>query len=174
MHRWSAGAVTLICTRLIFCHDFGVDPIPRVMADLPDGRNTGSMVESGAPLPLEWPAVRMKGSAGLERDEIMSDLQTCILGRWMHSHEEDAEGVTVYRPADYALPPSRGRRGFEFRDGGELLYGGIGRANGSELSSGHWTIEEPNRIRIEVNNERMAPFVLEVVDCSKEVLRVKQ
>ena len=149
-------------------------PISRLMADLPDGKNTGSMMESGAPPVLEWPAVRVRGSAGVGRDETMSDLQTCILGRWIHSHEEDAEGVTVYRPAGYAFPPSRGRTGFEFREGGELVYGGIGRADGSALSSGHWTVTEPNRISIEVDNERTASFVLEVVDCSKEALRVKR
>jgi hypothetical protein len=149
MHCWSAGAVTLICARLIFCHDFGVEPVSRVMAD-------------GV------------GTAGVGRDEIMSDLQTCILGRWMHSHEEDAEGVTVYRPADYAFPPSRGRTGFEFREGGELVYGGIARADGSTLSSGHWIVTEPNRISIEIDNERTTPIVLDVVDCSKEALRVKR
>jgi hypothetical protein len=148
MKCWSAGVVTLICTRLIFGHDFGVEPVSRVMA------------ESRAP--------------GVGRDEMMSDLQTCILGRWIHSHEEDAEGVTVYRPADYAFPPSRGRTGFEFREGGELVYGGIARADGTALSSGHWTLTEPNRISIEVDNERTTPFVLDVVDCSKEALRVKR
>ena len=148
MKCWSAGVVTLICTRLIFCYDFGVEPVSHVMA------------ESRAP--------------GVGRDEMMSDLQTCILGRWIHSHEEDAEGVTVYRPADYAFPPSRGRTGFEFREGGELVYGGIARGDGTALSSGHWTLTEPNRISIEVDNERAAPFVLDVVDCSKEALKVKR
>ena len=41
----------------------------------------------------------------------MADLKTCILGQWIHSHEEDAKGVMVYRPANYSFPPSRGRVG---------------------------------------------------------------
>ena len=73
----------------------------------------------------------------------MADLKTCILGQWIHSHEEDAEGVMVYRPANYSFPPSRGRMGFEFREGGKLVYYGIARADGSEQFSGSWVIEEP-------------------------------
>ncbi len=34
-----------------------------------------------------------------------------LLGHWIHSHEEDAHGVTVYRRKGYSFPPSRGRRG---------------------------------------------------------------
>ncbi len=35
--------------------------------------------------------------------------------RWIHSHEEDTDTEMVYRPADFAFPPSRGRTGFENR-----------------------------------------------------------
>ncbi len=104
----------------------------------------------------------------------MADLQTCILGRWMHSHEEDAPGVTVYRPASYSFPPSRGRVGFEFRECGKLVYYAIARADGSEQISGSWAIEEPNRVRINVDSERTQPFVLQVVFCDDEVLKVRQ
>jgi hypothetical protein len=96
------------------------------------------------------------------------------LGRWKHSHEEDTPDVRVYRPASYNFPRSRGRIGFEFREGGELIYHGIGRADGSEQSSGRWIIEEPNLIRIDVDHERIQPFVLEVVSCDAEALKVRR
>ena len=35
-----------------------------------------------------------------------------VIGAWSHSHEEDHEGVQVFRPADRELPPSRGRSSF--------------------------------------------------------------
>jgi hypothetical protein len=104
----------------------------------------------------------------------MKDLQSCILGHWIHSHEEDTQGVMVYRPANYNFPPSRGRRGFDFREGGELVFFGIGRADGSEQFSGNWVIEEPNRVRVKVNSERIQPFVLQVVSCNDQALEVKQ
>jgi hypothetical protein len=104
----------------------------------------------------------------------MADLQRCILGHWIHSHEEDAQGVMVYRPANYSFPPSRGRMGFEFREGGELVYYGIGRADGAEQSSGSWVIEEPNRVRIKVDSERIQTFILQVVSCNDQSLTVRR
>jgi len=63
--------------------------------------------------------------------------------------------------------------GFELRDGGELVYYGIARADGTEVSSGRWTIAGTNRVRIDVDNERIQPFILEVVSCDDEALRVR-
>jgi hypothetical protein len=108
------------------------------------------------------------------RENELEDLQTCILRHWIHSHEEDAQGVVVYRPANYNFPPSRGRIGFDFREGGELVYYGIARADGSEESSGSWVIEGPNRVRIKVDSERVQPFVLQVVSCYDQALKVRR
>ena len=77
----------------------------------------------------------------------MADLRKCIVGQWIHSHEEDTQDVTVYRPASYDFPPSRGRMGFEFRKDGKLIYYGIARADGSDQIPGSWVIEgaEPDQ-----------------------------
>jgi hypothetical protein len=55
----------------------------------------------------------------------------------LDSHEEDTQYVRVYRPAEYDFPLSRGRTDFEFREGGELIYYEIARADGTELSRGY-------------------------------------
>ncbi len=60
--------------------------------------------------------------------------------RWLHSHEEDTPGRTVYRPADYPFPPSRGRQGFELQSDGKLVEIGIGPADRSTRSQGHWRL----------------------------------
>jgi hypothetical protein len=104
----------------------------------------------------------------------MKDLQECILRGWAQSHEEDTQDVSVYRPVGYDFPPSRGRMGFEFREGGELTYYGIARADGSKQSSGRWTIEGSNQVRIDVDNERIQSFVMEVVSCDDETLKVRR
>jgi len=104
----------------------------------------------------------------------MANLQECILRHWVHSHEEDTQDVRVYRPAGYDFPPSRGRVGFEFREGGELVYFGIARTDGSEESPGRWAIEGTNRVRIDVGNERIQPFILEVVSCDDNMLKVRR
>ena len=56
--------------------------------------------------------------------------------RWVHSREEDEGELRVYRPAGYDLPPARGRRGIEFRPGGELLVYGPGPADKPEAKPG--------------------------------------
>jgi hypothetical protein len=104
----------------------------------------------------------------------MANLQECLKRHWIHSHEEDTQDVRVYRPAGYDFPPARGRRGFEFREGEELIYYGIARADGSELFPGRWRIEETDRVRIDVDNERVQPFILEVISCNDETLKVRR
>ena len=38
-----------------------------------------------------------------------------LVGAWTHSHEEDHDGIQVFRPGDQELPPSRGRTSFTLR-----------------------------------------------------------
>jgi hypothetical protein len=104
----------------------------------------------------------------------MQELKKCILHHWIHSHEEDTNEVVVYRPMNYSFPPSRGRIGFEFMEDGMMIYHGIAYTDGSEQSSGHWDIQEQNRIRINVENERIQSFYLEIVSCDEEKLKVKK
>src|SRR5262245_50526487 len=53
---------------------------------------------------LICPGVRAADEAGKQ-----AALPEEVFGRWVHSREEDAGGVRVFRPADYQFPPSRGR-----------------------------------------------------------------
>ncbi len=104
----------------------------------------------------------------------MEELRECILRHWTHSHEEDTQDLRIYRPADYAFPPSRGRVGFEFRRGGEVVYHGIAQTDGSEPSRGRWTIEGANVLRIAVDNPHIQPFTLDVVSCDSQTLKVRR
>jgi hypothetical protein len=105
----------------------------------------------------------------------MLELPATIFGKtWFHSHEEDTADVRVYRPDDYDFPPARGRDGFEFREGGAFIYYGIARGDGTEEAMGTWTVESPGRIRIELQHERIQPFVLEIVSCDDETLKVRR
>jgi hypothetical protein len=60
---------------------------------------------------------------------------------WLHSHEEDSKGRTVFRPSSYTFPPSRGRTGFELRPDGTLLETGIGPTDRRTGSTGKWTLD---------------------------------
>ena len=73
----------------------------------------------------------------------MSDAprSAAILGRWVHSHEEDEGDRKVFRPSTYAFPPSRGRSWFELKPGGSLLEGGPGPTDRSTSAPGRWTLD---------------------------------
>lgn len=74
--------------------------------------------------------------------------------QWVHSKEEDTSSETVYRPADYAFPPSRGRSALVFHRDGTLKRIGIGPTDISAVKEGTWRIAdaESGRIQVEVNN----------------------
>jgi hypothetical protein len=83
-----------------------------------------------------------------------SSLDTVALCRqWVHVREEDTATETVYRPAGYALPPSRGRSGLVFEAAGTFKRIGIGQTDVSAVTQGKWQIVDPEagRIRIDDN-----------------------
>ena len=104
----------------------------------------------------------------------MGQLPAAIFKHWVHSHEEDTKDIRVYRPDDYEFPPSRGRRGFEFREGGEFIYYGIAPVDGSLRSVGSWHVEGPGRVRIDLEGGGIDSFTLNIVSCDGATLRVKR
>ena len=61
---------------------------------------------------------------------------------WVHSHEEDTADEQVFRPADFAFPPSRGRRGFELRPDGSYAETVPGPTDRPEEAAGRWELED--------------------------------
>ncbi|MCX7701691.1 MAG: hypothetical protein N2039_12515 [Gemmataceae bacterium] len=94
---------------------------------------------------------------------------------WIHSREEDKEGIQVYRPEGYDFPPARGRAGFEIRKGGEFIDRPIAPADGNEEIPGRWEVVSPGKIRVTFpkSPDRKA-FTLEIISCDGKVLKVKQ
>lgn len=45
----------------------------------------------------------------------MTNLPSAIFRKWIHSHEVDSGGLTIYRPEDYPFPPARRAHGRESR-----------------------------------------------------------
>jgi hypothetical protein len=94
-----------------------------------------------------------------------------LLGRWLHSHEEDEGDVLIYRPAGYDLPPARGRRGLEFRPDGELVVIGPGPADKPEAAAGHWEPAGGHRARVSLPSGE--PHELEIVSAAPDRLAVR-
>jgi hypothetical protein len=64
-----------------------------------------------------------------------------LVGTWWHVHEEDADGVQVFRRDGTPLPPARGRTGFTVRQDGTFVYLDIAPADGTLPRPGRWTLE---------------------------------
>jgi hypothetical protein len=64
-----------------------------------------------------------------------------MVGRWLHSHEEDSADQMILRPVTFRFPPSRGRAGFELRADGSYVDIGIAPADGVQETQGTWTFE---------------------------------
>ena len=89
----------------------------------------------------------------------------------MHSYEEDAGDVEVYRSSSYSFPPSRGRKGFELRENGEFVERGIGPDDGPTKTVRRW--ETSARDQVEVYDGDKRAYVLEIVSASKDVLEIR-
>lgn len=60
---------------------------------------------------------------------------------WVHSHEEDTADEQVFRLADFAFPPSRGRRGLDLRPDGSYAETAPGPTDRPESSLGTWDLD---------------------------------
>ena len=63
-----------------------------------------------------------------------------LLGDWMHSHEEDTNGLTVFRPSTFAFPLSRGRKSFALRADGTYKGTVPGPTDRPAPTSGRWAL----------------------------------
>ena len=77
----------------------------------------------------------------LDRKIAVQIEQENLLGRWVHSHEEDRAGEMVFRRPAYAFPPSRGRRSFDLAADGSLVESGPGPTDRTQQSHGNWKLQ---------------------------------
>lgn len=69
--------------------------------------------------------------------------ETFLRGTWLHSHEEDRPGETVYRRESHPFPPSRGRSGFALTADGTCEEIGIAAADGPSKRRATWRVGSP-------------------------------
>jgi len=95
-----------------------------------------------------------------------------LIGSWVHSHEEDTATEQVFRRADYAFPPSRGREALELRSDGTVAVRRPGPTDAPQEVEGTWALEGSN-LMIREDNEGAGERSLAVLDAddSRLVLR---
>jgi hypothetical protein len=103
-------------------------------------------------------------------------LPLAIFKRWVHAHEEDMEGVEVYRPTTFRFPPSHPRPGFEIMEDGAFIEyvpapddGGVVRGG-----TGHWEAEVSDLIRVNFDGVEPRSFTLTIVAIEEDILRVRR
>ena len=92
---------------------------------------------------------------------------------WVHAHEEDSETELVYRPADWELPPSRGRSGFDLRADGRLVRFHPGPTDRPEEAPGRWRVEH-GRLVFEERPGGEAPRSFRIVSATRNRLVLRR
>ena len=89
---------------------------------------------------------------------------------WIHSHEEDSSTTTVYRPAGYPFPPSRGRKGFHLQPGGILASRKPGPTDQTVIAAGKWTLAG-EQLELSPHGEGTQILSIESVEPDRLVVR---
>ena len=97
----------------------------------------------------------------------------CLFRAWGHSREEDGGGLTVYRPAGFAFPLSRGRDGMEFRPDGTVVESALAEPTRARRREGFWARLGPNSVSVRVGGPDAPVRRMTIVDCDEQVLRVR-
>jgi hypothetical protein len=109
----------------------------------------------------------------IARSSDAAGLPRAFFRHWIHSREEDAGGVEVYRPEEFPFPPSFGRDGFEPRPDGEFILYEIGPADGTVAVPGHWQLRGQRQVLVTFRGGEQ-DFAFEVVDLDPKVLRIRR
>ncbi len=112
----------------------------------------------------------------LSSQQCNSDLDIAALcQRWTHLHENDSNEVREYRNNSYDFPLARGRTGFEFKKDGSFIQYDIAPTDGNMAINGSWKpVDGKNEVQIQLKNEENTAYRLEIVELTKDVLKVKK
>lgn len=102
------------------------------------------------------------------------DLPAVIFRRWIHSREEDAGDVEVFRPEGFAFPPAFARDGFEMRKDGQFIQYDIGLADEVVQVLGRWTLLGPRRVSVSFEGTQREGYSFEIVAVDDSVLRIRR
>jgi len=104
----------------------------------------------------------------------VSGLPADLFRHWVHSREEDAAGLEVYRPDGFDFPPSFGRDGFEMFVEGRFVQDDIGPADGIVQTEGQWMLIAPLHVGVSFPGTDRPGYSFEVVEVNPYVLRIRR
>lgn len=92
-----------------------------------------------------------------------------LSGRWVHSHEEDEQGRTVFRSGGFEFPPSRGRLAFTLQPDGTAGVDAPGPTDRPVSHEGSWHID--GDLLVITSPHWSGEFSVESLDDDRLVLR---
>ena len=102
-------------------------------------------------------------------------LTSMIEGMWLHSYEEDHDGILVFRPPSFDFPMARGpREGFRFDRDGKFIRYGIGPTDRGSSQAGTWRMSSPGVIELRYPTSPSKPVFLKILACSTRVLEMAE
>lgn len=93
---------------------------------------------------------------------------------WVHSHEEDTATETVFRPASFAFPRSRGRSAMALKPDGGLVETGPGPTDRPRESPGQWALEDNGTLSIYEKGKKKPKRTVKIVSLDKDRLVVRK
>ena len=100
-------------------------------------------------------------------------VSTELYGTWVHSHEEDADGLEVYRPAGFPFPPARGRSSFTLGPDGAGSTGSPGPVDRGTQAPAQWELAGTELSVLPVGDTAVAPERFDVVAIEPERLTLR-
>lgn len=97
-----------------------------------------------------------------------------IYRRWLHSFEEDADGVVVYRPEDFGFPAAaRPRAMLELRADGCFVQHLAARSQAPQAHEGRWSATPDGQLTLAYTVPARRPSRFALVQADEQVLRLR-
>jgi hypothetical protein len=93
-----------------------------------------------------------------------------LTGTWAHVHEEDGDGLQVFRPGDQPLPPARGRTFLTLEPDGSASRRAPGPDDRRVRSEGRWEVDG-ERLRVSFGDQRALVFDIVSAEPGRLALR---
>lgn len=104
------------------------------------------------------------------------ELPPALYNKWMHVFEEDSAGYRMYRPTSLGakLPPAHGRQVYEISPDNTFILHTFGPADRPIAHKGSWEKVGKNEIKVQMEEEGVEDFSLQIIDLAADRLLVKK
>lgn len=97
-----------------------------------------------------------------------------LYGSWVHSHEEDRDGVQIYRPAgSREFPAARFRMAYIFREDGTCEWMYLAPNDAHHLREGSWRFDDDDPAVIHVTQDDRV-LTYRILTLTSDILRMRE